>query len=184
MLEKLLENIAKALEASGISYMVVGGQAVLLYGEPRLTKDIDITLDLGPESLEKLRAIIENLCLKVLVRDVEDFVNKTFVLPALDEESGFRVDFIFSLSLYEKEAMQRVKTVKVGEAKVKFASLEDLIIHKIIAFRPRDIEDIKNILLKNSDFDKEYILKWLKEFSQSLSENFKERFEKVLEEIK
>jgi len=30
--------------------MVIGGQAVLLYGEPRLTRDIDITLGIGVES--------------------------------------------------------------------------------------------------------------------------------------
>jgi len=35
--------------------MVIGGQAVLLYGEPRLTKDIDITLGKGIESLEKIK---------------------------------------------------------------------------------------------------------------------------------
>jgi hypothetical protein len=35
--------------------MVIGGQAVLLYGEPRLTKDIDITLGEGIESLEKIK---------------------------------------------------------------------------------------------------------------------------------
>ena len=44
MFEKLLERIAQGLTNGGIPYMVIGGQAVLLYGEPRLTKDIDVTL--------------------------------------------------------------------------------------------------------------------------------------------
>ena len=44
MFERLLERIAKSLKNAGIPYMVIGGQAVLLYGEPRLTKDIDVTL--------------------------------------------------------------------------------------------------------------------------------------------
>ena len=183
MLEKLLESIAKALEAHKIQYMIIGGQAVLLYGEPRLTKDIDITLGVGPESLEELKSIVKNLGLKILVKDVDNFVNQTFVLPALDEESGFRVDFIFSLSLYEREAMQRVKFVKIGEAEIRFASLEDLIIHKIIAGRPRDIEDIKSILLKNPNYDAQYITRWLEEFDHSLSENFSEVFKKIVEDI-
>jgi len=38
--ETLLGRIAAALKKTGIGYMVIGGQAVLLYGEPRLTKDI------------------------------------------------------------------------------------------------------------------------------------------------
>lgn len=163
--------------------MIIGGQAVLLYGEPRLTKDIDVTLGLGPECLESLRSIIENLGFKILVKEVESFVNKTFVLPTLDEKSGFKIDFIFSFSLYEREAMQRVNTVEIGKAKVKVASLEDLVIHKVIAGRPRDIEDIKNVLLKNPDYDKGYILKWLEEFDQSLDGNYGERFEKIIESI-
>ena len=183
MLEKLLENIAEAMETNEIPYMIIGGQAVLVYGEPRLTKDIDITLGLGPEFLERLRQIIENLGLKILVKEVEDFVRKTLVLPTLDKESGFRVDFIFSFSPYEREAMQRVNSVEIGKAKIRVASLEDLIIHKVIAGRARDMEDIKSVLLKNPNFDKEYILKWLKEFDQSLDTSFVKRFEKLLERV-
>jgi hypothetical protein len=44
MFETLLERIALALEQAAVPYMVIGGQAVLLHGEPRLTKDIDVTL--------------------------------------------------------------------------------------------------------------------------------------------
>ncbi len=43
MFEHLLAKIATALNKAEIPYMVIGGQAVLLYGEPRLTKGIDIT---------------------------------------------------------------------------------------------------------------------------------------------
>ena len=45
-----------------------------------------------------------------------------------------------------------------------FASAEDLIIHKIFAGRPRDIEDVRSILLKTPDLDRTYIRKWLSEF--------------------
>jgi hypothetical protein len=34
--------------------MVTGGQAVLLYGEPRLTKDIDVTLGVDTDHLARL----------------------------------------------------------------------------------------------------------------------------------
>ncbi|NLF09683.1 MAG: nucleotidyltransferase family protein, partial [Pirellulaceae bacterium] len=44
MFEKLLKRIAVALNDAGLPYMIFGGQAVLLYGEPRLTRDIDISL--------------------------------------------------------------------------------------------------------------------------------------------
>ena len=51
MFKKLLKKIANELNTNNIPYMVIGGQAVLLYGEPRLTKDIDITLGIGIDGL-------------------------------------------------------------------------------------------------------------------------------------
>ncbi len=60
MYTNLLEKIAQALDKHKISYMVVGGQAVLLYGEPRLTRDIDITLGLGPEALPSLLRFVQD----------------------------------------------------------------------------------------------------------------------------
>ena len=164
--------------------MVIGGQAVLLYGEPRLTKDIDITLGLGIEGLGKIKAVTESLSFKILVQDPDDFVKKTMVLPVLDEPSGIRVDFIFSFSAYEKQAIDRVKEVNMDNVIVRYAALEDLVIHKIIAKRPRDIEDVRVILLKNPEYDKVYIEKWLEEFDKSLDENYREVFKEIVENLK
>jgi hypothetical protein len=58
MFQQLLEKIALGLEERSIPYMIIGGQAVLLYGEPRLTKDIDITLGAGPERLTEVLDLI------------------------------------------------------------------------------------------------------------------------------
>lgn len=49
MFQKLLEDIALGLEKRSVDYMVIGGQALLVYGEPRFTKDIDVTLGLDAE---------------------------------------------------------------------------------------------------------------------------------------
>lgn len=64
---------------------------------------------------------------------------------------------------------------------VRYAALEDLVIHKIIAKRPRNIEDVRVILLKNPEYDKVYIEKWLEEFDKSLDENFGDLFKELVE---
>lgn len=53
--------------------MVIGDQAVLVYGEPRLTKDIDIILGIGVKGFGRIREVIVRLNLTVLVGDVEAF---------------------------------------------------------------------------------------------------------------
>ena len=124
---------------------------------------------------------IPELTLKPLPKDLKSFVRQTMVLPALDETTGIRVDFIFSFTPYETEAIKRAKKIKIMDREVNFASPEDLIIHKIFAGRPRDIEDVRTVLLKNPDIDVQYIRKWLKEFDL-FSE--KKEFLKTFEEVK
>lgn len=182
MFQKLLEKLARNLKKASIPYMVIGGQAVLLYGEPRLTKDIDITLGLGIDELRKLIEIVSSVPLRILVNNVEEFVQRTMVLPAMEDESGIRVDFIFSFSPYERQAIERAKDVKMRRGYVKFASLEDVVIHKLLAGRARDIEDVKSIILKNPDYDSAYIEKWLNEFRESMGENYPEQFKKIIQE--
>jgi len=59
MFERLLESLPRALDTRSIPYMPIGGKAVLLYGEPRLTRDIGITLGL-PAS--RLPLVLEVAC--------------------------------------------------------------------------------------------------------------------------
>jgi predicted nucleotidyltransferase len=170
--EALLEKIACGLNGKNVPYMVIGGQAVLLYGEPRLTRDIDITLGIGVDKLGEMRSIVDRLGLKYLTDKVEDFVRETMVLPVIEKNSGIRVDFIFSFSPYERQAIKRAKSVPLGKTKIRFAALEDVVVHKIIAGRPRDIEDIENILAKNPGYDSSYIEKWLAEFDAALAQEY------------
>lgn len=181
MSKNILVKLAESLDNAKILYMIIGGQAVLLYGEPRLTRDIDITLALTPDELNRILEIVRKINLKVLVENIVDFVRKHWVLPAFDEESGFRIDFIFSWTPYEKEALERARIFEIEKYPIKFASPEDLIIHKIISGRTRDLDDIRTIMRKQS-LNIKLIEKWLKIFSQTLNEDFWKRFEQIYKE--
>ncbi|NWF93072.1 MAG: nucleotidyl transferase AbiEii/AbiGii toxin family protein [Syntrophaceae bacterium] len=183
MFERLLKKIAHQLKKASIPYMVIGGQAVLLYGEPRLTRDIDITMGIGVEGLDRVKEVIRIIGLKSLVRKEKEFVEQNMVFPTIDKESGIRVDFIFSGSSYERKAIERAKDITLGRSVVRFASLEDVVIHKVIAGRARDIEDVKSILLKNPGYDSVYIEKWLKQFDRSLGRKFLRVFGNIEKEI-
>jgi predicted nucleotidyltransferase len=165
--ESLIATIAQALKESGLPYMIIGGQAVLLYGAPRMTKDIDITLGVNADRLDNIVETLRSIDLEIIPEAAEDFVKKTLVLPAKDNSTGIRVDFIFSFTPYERLAIERAKPVILQGTTVMFASPEDVIIHKIFAGRPRDLEDVRSIILKNPDFDREYTRKWLEEFDRS-----------------
>lgn len=172
MFEELLKQLALALDKAALPYMIFGGQAVLLYGEPRITRDIDVTLGVDTSRAPALRRAIEDLQWRVLVDDVEDFLRQTFVLPVIDPKSNIRVDFVFSLTEYERQAIDRGKIVSLGGTDVRFVSLEDLIVMKIIAGRPRDLEDVTGVIRRNPGFDRAHVERWLNLFDAELGGQF------------
>ena len=185
MFEEILSRIGKSLKKNSLPYMIIGGQAVLLYGEPRLTRDIDIILGINPDRLDEILVLVQELALRPLPDNIEDFVRQTMVLPTLDETTGIRVDFIFSLTPYEACAIERSNKITILGEEVSFASPEDVIIHKVFAGRSRDMEDVISIILKNPNIDKEYIRDWLMKFDDSSDERgFLDAFECVLKDLR
>lgn len=183
MFKDLIKRIAAELSRRGIPYMIIGGQAVLLYGEPRLTKDIDITLGVGVDELPVVKDIVSALGLAIEPDDVDTFVKDTMVLPAADRKSGIRVDFVFSFSPFEMAAIERSKEVIYDGVPIRFASLEDLVIHKMVAGRARDIEDVKSILMKNAGYGKEHIRSWLADFDKAIDCGCLDKFDGIVREI-
>ena len=167
MIEKLIKKIAQKLDKDKIPYMVIGGQAVLIYGRPRLTQDIDITLGIDADDFAIVEKMCKKLRLNILPEKPEDFAKQTRVLPAEESKSKIRVDFVFSFSEYERQALERIKLVQIDNYAVRFASCEDVIIHKIVAGRAIDEEDVKSILIKNKkSVDLKYVRKWLSELGK------------------
>lgn len=164
--KKLIAGVAEAFLKEELPFMLIGGQAVLLYGQPRLTEDIDIALGVSPDELPRVLGVCKELGLEFLPSDIEAFVRETFVLPALDNESRIRIDFIFSDLPYERQAINRSVGVVLEDVTVPFASPEDLILHKLFSGRPRDLEDIEGVVrIRNEELDWGYIEKWAGEFT-------------------
>jgi len=162
----LLARLSRGLEGRGIPFMLIGGQAVLLHGEPRLTQDVDVTLGVDPSRLVDLLSLCEALDLTPLPGDTEAFVRETFVLPVMDEATGIRVDLIFSDTFYEATAIGRALRVRIEGQDVPIASAEDLILHKVFAGRGRDLEDVRGVLRRKAhELDWAYIEKWAREFA-------------------
>ena len=111
----------------------------MLYGEPRLTKDIDITIGLNIDSVDKIADILKKIDIVPIPGDFHQFVKRTMVLPLINKESGIRVDIIFSFSEFERSAIKRANVVKIDNTDVHYVSLEDLIIFKVFV-------GIKNVI--------------------------------------
>jgi hypothetical protein len=179
-----LARLAGALGRAKIPYMVIGGQAVIHHGEPRFTKDIDFTVGVPPSELSRVLSALLSLGLRPDVDDPQGFVDRTHVLPLLDAARRLRVDVSFTDSAYEAQAIARGVDVPVRGVPVRFASAEDLVIHKLIAGRPLDLVDVKSVLLKNPGLDLRDVRRWLTLFAEALEEPLLDRLDQVLRDAR
>jgi predicted nucleotidyltransferase len=52
--QELLSKVIRALDETGCAYMLTGSFASSMQGEPRLSHDIDLVVDLRPQALPEL----------------------------------------------------------------------------------------------------------------------------------
>jgi hypothetical protein len=144
----LLAALADALAAAGARWYLFGAQAALIWGRPRLTADVDVTVRLEPEDPDALVRTFAQRGFRLRVDPDDDFVRRTRVLPFVFEPNGLPVDVVLAGPGLEELFLSRVVPVRVGSVTVPVISPEDLIVTKILAGRPKDIEDVRGILLE------------------------------------
>ncbi|MCS7180884.1 MAG: nucleotidyl transferase AbiEii/AbiGii toxin family protein, partial [bacterium] len=69
-IEKKIINVLKNLVKENISFYIVGGMALVLYGIPRTTLDIDIVIPSDKEMVDKLFEIFKKYSLKSKQKDI------------------------------------------------------------------------------------------------------------------
>ncbi len=143
LIEQALADVAALLDAARIPYMLVGGLANAIWGEPRATIDIDVTVWVDEAAIP---AAIGQLAeaFQPLVSDARAFVADTRVLP-LQAASGVRIDVIFGLLPFEREAIERARRIEVAGILVAVCTPEDLILMKIVSERGRDQDDARAV---------------------------------------
>lgn len=124
-----------------------GAQAVGFYGVPRTTADVDVTVAPGTDGARGLVAALEAAGFQLLeLGDLDSFVASTRVLPFTHLRSGVGLDVVLSGPGLEEEFHQRAATRVVGRARLRIIEVNDLLVLKTLAGRPKDLEDVCGIL--------------------------------------
>lgn len=181
-LKSVLE-IHRFFSDNNIPYVVIGGIAVQYWGEPRLTQDIDVTVLMPVNDTEKfIKLVVKQF--KSRVTDPIGFAkrNRMIIVQTADNTN---VDISLGIPGYEEEVMRRAIDYELESGKkIRLCSAEDLIIHKAVAGRPIDFQDIEGIISKqNKKLDYKYILHWLKQFAEALDRPVDKKFEDLWREI-
>ena len=176
----LLERIAAAMTAAHVRYMVIGGQAVLHYGQSRLTEDIDITIGLGIDDWWRADALMRGAGFVPRVADYETVAVEGSILLLADRTTSIRVDAALAGSSFEEAAFARVIFHRIGSTDIAFVSPEDLVIQKIVAGRERDHDDLRRLLRKQKSLDLVHIERWLHDFGAALDRDLLAEFKRLV----
>jgi Nucleotidyl transferase of unknown function (DUF2204) len=139
-----LADLAAAFAALGVRWYVFGAQAVIAAGVPRLTADIDVTVELprgGPRAL--IAALARAGIALRPVGDVATFIAETRVIPAIHAASQLPIDVVLAGPGLEEDMLARALRRPVGGTDVPFVDTADLIALKILAGRDKDLEDVR-----------------------------------------
>ena len=181
-LSPALQSVCQLLQQKDVQGMIIGGLAASLLGRPRYTNDIDLlVLDLDdrlPAFFEKLK----KFGIEPRISDAEDFAIKSRVLLMRHEKSGINIDISMGILPFEREAVNRRHVKSAFGLEIILPEPEDLIIFKAISQRLQDIEDIKAIMARHPDLDKEKILSMVREFADALE--MKEIYENIQKILK
>ena len=167
---ELLTALKDVLARWGRWY-VFGAQAVIAYGVPRLSADVDVTLQLVPEEPERFAREMEAAGFALRVDD-PDFVRRTRVMPFVHLATAMPLDVVLAGSGLEDEFLDRARAVDIGGTTVPLIDPEDLIIAKVLAGRPKDLEDAHGLWrLRGRDLDIARIRQTLRLLEQALSQS-------------
>jgi len=161
--EQTLGIIDKYFKNNKFEYAVIGGIAVINYENYRTTNDIDIIIKVDLGNLQKLGEDISTFFKPVFDNAIE-FFKKNYVLPAICEDNGIRIDFSAALSGFDYSAIKRAKKAKMGKTEYSVCSIEDLIIYKLVASRYQDLSDVQQLIKSNRGIDRQYLLNTAREF--------------------
>ena len=143
---ELLAQLERAFARQGLRWFLFGAQAAILHGAVRLSADIDVTVDLGARSSDELVGVLAEAGFDLRVGDVAELAETTRVLPFVHRASRIPVDVVLAGPGLEDQFFAGVEQRIVGDARVPVAAAEDLVAMKILAGRPRDLDDVAAII--------------------------------------
>lgn len=151
------EALQSFLKEQQWRFCFIGGLAVQHWGEPRVTRDVDVTVLAGFGNEE---AFAKSLLKRFRPR-VTDFFEKALRarVALLMDNNGVGLDVAFGALPFEEQMIQRSQEVRfLQDWSLRICSAEDLIVTKALAGRTRDWLDVEAIIVRQgSRLDWSYI---------------------------
>jgi len=162
---EVLKVVTERLNRTNIPYMVSGSMAGNYYAVPRMTRDIDVIIELTESDVDEFVRLFQS----------DFYMSKEMVKKEVSQQGIFnlihnryvvKIDFIIKKSsAYQESAFSRRKKVLIKNSPMWFISPEDLVISKLAwakdSHSETQLKDVRNLIEIVDNLDLKYIDKWI-----------------------
>ena len=163
---EVLVLLLDLLDGEGVPYAVMGGLAVPIWGIPRATFDVDVTVAVDEPTLARFLDIAIERGFEVAepfregFRDVLAGMNKVAMAHGAGRPGRVEVDVFVVSTPYQAAAFERRERVRIEDREMWVLSAADVILHKLVAGRHKDRADVQSILAVQGVPDADYLRRW------------------------
>ena len=161
----IVRDVSTRLDGAAIAYMLTGSMAMNYYAQPRMTRDIDIVVELQPADAERMVQLFSP-DYYVSREAVDRSIAGQSLFNLIHHESVIKVDCIIrKQSEYRLTEFNRRGRIKIEDFETWIVSKEDLILSKLVwakdSHSELQLRDVKN--LASTGFDHVYVQRWVRE---------------------
>lgn len=169
---EVLAALGTCFDSLGVRWYLFGAQAAIFHGVARLTADVDVTVLPELHSTGRLASVMEANGFRLRVTATDDFVARTRVLPFVHSATRLPVDVVLAGPGIEEQFLDRAEFHVLEGVRVPIATVEDLVTMKILAGRPKDLDDAKGMLrARSEEIDLDHVRRMLQLLEEALSQS-------------
>lgn len=143
------------LDRAGAPFLIIGGLAVAVIGEPRMTGDIDVVAFVDLDGADQLIAAAVTAGFEAAA-DERERLRETGTLRF--SKGGFQFDIILASLPFEDAALARARRERLFGRRVPLPTPEDLLLFKVLAGRDKDLVDAVGIARRHlASLDRAYL---------------------------
>jgi hypothetical protein len=160
----VLKLVAGRLEAAGLAYMVTGSVALSLYAEPRMTRDVDLVVDLHSSDTTRIVELF-GAEFNVDPDRIRDAIAQRSMFNVIHTGAVVKLDIIVrKAGAYREEEFRRRRLAQIDGIGMWVVSPEDLMLSKLDGARDSrselQLRDVRRLVTAQPLMDWVYIEAW------------------------
>ncbi len=160
----VLKLVAGRLVAAGLPYMVTGSVALSLYAEPRMTRDVDLVVDLRPSDAPRILAVF-GAEFNVDPDRTRDAIARRSMFNVIHTAAVVKLDIIVRRAgAYREEEFRRRRLAEIDGVGMWVVSAEDLVLSKLDWARDSrsevQLRDVRRLIKAQPRLDWTYVEEW------------------------